>query len=68
MAAVVTVEFGRPEATFNESEGKYTMCIVKDKETVHSVIVSLTDIPGTAERNIGMYVHILFLHPPFLSV
>ena len=30
------------------------MCIVKDKETVHSVVVSLMDIPGTAERNIGM--------------
>lgn len=68
VAAVVTVEFGRPEATFNESEGKYTMCIVKDKETVRSVIVSLTDIPGTAERNIGTYTHKLFLHPPFLSM
>ena len=45
--------FGSPEATFNESDGIYRMCIVKDSVTAIRVIVALEDIPGTALLNEG---------------
>ena len=55
--AVVTVSFGRPEASFNESDGEYRMCIVKDRDTAQRVTVELTDTPGTAGRNEGKFHH-----------
>ena len=51
--AVVTVMFGRPEASFNESEGMYSMCIVKDRVTARRVSVTILDTSGTAIRNTG---------------
>ena len=51
----VTVEFGSPEASFNESDGVYRMCIVKDRETAQRVTVQITDTPGTADRNQGIH-------------
>ena len=56
----MTVGFGRPEASFNESDGRYRMCIVKDRETAQRVTVEVTDTPGTAGRNEGK--HILLTH------
>ena len=53
----MTVSFGRPEASFNESDGEYRMCIVKDSETAQRVTVELTDTPGTAGRNEGKLYH-----------
>ena len=50
----VTVGFGRPEATFNESDGLYRMCIVKDRVTAQRVTVEISDTPGTADRNQGI--------------
>lgn len=49
----VTVEFGRPEASFNESDGLYRMCIVKDRVTAQRVIVEISDTPATAGRDEG---------------
>ena len=50
----MTVGFGRPEAGFNESDGAYRMCIVKDRVTAQRVTVALSDTPGTAQRDEGI--------------
>lgn len=49
----MTVQFGRPSATFNESDGLYRMCIVKDRDTASRVTVSITDTPVSANRDEG---------------
>ena len=50
---MVTVMFARPMASFNESDGAYRMCVVKDRVTARRVTVTLTDAPGTAGRDEG---------------
>lgn len=50
---VVTLNFGTPEVSFNESEGIYRMCIVKDGVALQRITVRLTDTSGTAIRNQG---------------
>lgn len=52
--AVVTIGFGRPNVTVVESVEQFMMCVVKDRATVQSAVVTITDIPGSAEQNIGM--------------
>ena len=51
---VVTLGFEKPEASFNESDGQYKVCIVKDKETASNIVVSVQSRPGTAQQNIGI--------------
>ena len=48
--------FGSPEASFNESDGEYRMCIVKDSVTAQTVTVPLFDNPGTAGRDEGNHM------------
>ena len=45
--------FGRSMASFNESDGAYRMCVVKDRVTARRVTITLSDIPETAGRNEG---------------
>ena len=49
----VTVMFGRPMASFNESDGEYRMCVVKDRVTARRVTITLSDSPDTAGRDEG---------------
>lgn len=51
--AEVTVGFGRTSATFNESDGQFTMCVVKDRETAVPVEFFVEDIPNTATKPSG---------------
>lgn len=52
----VRVDFGRPEASFNESDGIYTMCIVKNTTTAQRVTVELSNTPGTALLDEGRFL------------
>ena len=52
--AEVTIGFGRPNVTVVESVERFMMCVVKDRATVQSAVVTITDMPGSAEQNIGM--------------
>lgn len=52
--AVVTIGFGRPNVTVVESVEQYMMCVVKDRATIQSAVIIITDVPGSAEQNIGM--------------
>ncbi len=46
----VTVGFGRPDLTASESQGYFTMCVLKDADTVGTVTVNIdsTDRSATA--------------------
>ena len=51
---MVTIGFGRPNVTVMESVEQFMMCVVKDRTTIQSAVVTITDVPGSAEQNIGM--------------
>lgn len=51
---MVTIGFGRPNVTVVESVEQYMMCVEKDRATIQSAVVTITDVPGSAEQNIGM--------------
>ena len=53
MSSEVTVMFGRSMASFNESDGVYRMCVVKDRVTARRVTITLSDMPETAGRDEG---------------
>ena len=58
--------FARPEASFNESEGRYTMCIVKDSVTAQRVTVLLSDDSGTALRDEGKLI--IYIYTTLLKI
>ena len=50
---VVNVGFGRPSVTVNESDGEFMMCVLKDRETVFPVEVTISTSPDTAIEGAG---------------
>ena len=53
---VVTVGFGSPGVTVTESQGYFTMCLVKDADTIGDVTVDITDTAGTATAVDGVLI------------
>ena len=51
--AVVNVGFGRPSVTVNESDGEFMMCVLKDRETVFPVEVTISTSSDTATEGEG---------------
>ncbi len=51
----MTVGFGSAGVSVVESQGYFTMCVVKDKATSSPVAVEIVDIEGTALRDIGKH-------------
>ena len=49
----MNVGFGRPSVTVNESDGEFMMCVLKDRETVFPVEVTISTSPGTATEGAG---------------
>ncbi len=43
---VVNVGFGRPGVTVNESDGEFTMCVVKDRFTLQPITVRIISTSG----------------------
>ena len=49
----MNVGFGRPSVTVNESDGEFMMCVLKDRETVFPVEVTISTSPDTAIEGAG---------------
>lgn len=53
LSVAVTVSFGRPNVTVNESDGFFRMCVVKDRETIVPVTVDIISRAGSATEGSG---------------
>ena len=49
----VTVGFGSPGVSVQESSGQFMMCVVRDVEALQDITVTISSEDGTAIANIG---------------
>ena len=49
----MNVGFGHPNVTVTEEEGRFMMCVTKDRDTLVDVNVSIATISGTATPGVG---------------
>ena len=54
-SVVVSVRFGSPNVTVPEEVGVFMMCVLKDRDTIGRVTVTLSSAPGTATEGIGKW-------------
>ena len=50
----VTVGFGSPGVSVNESSGQFMMCVVRDVEALQDITVTISSEDGTAISDVGM--------------
>ena len=51
----VTVGFGSPGVSVQESSGQFMMCVVRDSEALQDITVTISSEDGTAISNVGVY-------------
>ncbi len=59
---VVTVGFGSAGVSVPESQGYFTMCVLKDADTIGDVTVEIADTAGSATSGIGALITLLLLN------
>ena len=50
----VTVGFGSPGESVLESSGQFMMCVVRDREALQDITVTISSEDGTAISDVGM--------------
>ena len=50
----VTVGFGSAGVSVQESSGEFMMCVVRDREALQDITVTISSEDGTAITDIGM--------------
>ncbi len=59
---MVTVGFGSAGVSVPESQGYFTMCVLKDADAISDVTVEIADTAGSATAGIGVLITLLLLN------
>ncbi len=49
----MNISFGRSSVMVSESDGEFSMCIIKNRNTIVPITASISSTPGSAARGVG---------------